>query len=92
MRGSLLLGEEAAATSGQLFGEVLVVRTGDERCPYAGLLVDRLDAVPGCRPERILTLPLKDDIGFANRAIISAAKKMLFILDAKKLFAAAQGR
>jgi chemotaxis signal transduction protein len=92
MRGSLLLGEEAAAASGQLSGEVLVVRTGDERCPYAGLLVDRLDAVPGFRPERILTLPLKDDIGFANRAIISAAKKMLFILDAKKLLAAAQGR
>jgi chemotaxis signal transduction protein len=92
MHGSMLLGEEVAPVSGPLVGEVLVVRTGDERCPFAGLLVDRLDAVPGFRPERILTLPLKDDIGFANRAIISAAKKMLFILDAKKLLAAAQGR
>jgi chemotaxis signal transduction protein len=90
MYGSMLLGEGGAPGVAQ--GEVLVVRTGEERCPYAGLLVDRLDAVPGFRPERILALPLKDEIGFANRAIISSAKKMLFILDAKKLLAAAQGR
>jgi hypothetical protein len=35
---------------------------------------------------------LADDISFANRAIILAATKMLFILDARKLLAAAQGR
>jgi chemotaxis signal transduction protein len=92
MYGAMLLAEAVAPSPGALQGEVLVVRTGEERCPYAGLLVDRLDAVPGFRPERILALPLKDDIGFANRAIISSAKKMLFILDAKKLLAAAQGR
>ena len=92
MLGSLLLSEETASAAGPLSGEVLVVRTGDENCPFAGLLVDRLDAVPGFRPERVLTLPLKDDIGFANRAIISEAKKMLFILDARKLLAAARGR
>lgn len=92
MHGSMLLGGELLSGGGPPQGEVLVVRTGEERCPYAGLLVDRLDAVPGFRPERILALPLKDDIGFANRAIISAAKKMLFILDARKLLAAAQDR
>jgi chemotaxis signal transduction protein len=92
MHGAMLLGGEAIPGADRPSGEILVVRTGDERCPFAGLLVDRLDAVPGFRPERILALPLKDDIGFANRAIISSAKKMLFILDAKKLLAAAQGR
>ena len=75
-----------------LIGEVLIVSTGDERCPFAGLLVDRLDSVPSFRQERIVALPLKDDMGFANRAIISAAKRMLFILDAKKLLMTAQGR
>jgi chemotaxis signal transduction protein len=92
IHGSLLLRQDSEALSLTLAGEVLVVRTGEERCPFAGLLVDRLDAVPGFRPERIMTLPLKDDIGFANRAILSAAKRMLFVLDARKLLSAAQGR
>ncbi len=92
IHGSLLLGQESETVSQPLAGEVLVVRTGEERCPFAGLLVDRLDAVPGFRPERIMTLPLKDDIGFASRAILSAAKRMLFVLDAMKMLAAAQER